>query len=122
MKAGRILVVDDEYDIQQILAELLEDAGYKVVVAKNGAEALERLEEDRVDLIILDIMMPVMSGPEMVEALEKQGGEKPPILMISAGRTGEQTARLFDCAFLRKPFDIDEILDKTQEVIRKGAG
>jgi DNA-binding response OmpR family regulator len=122
MKAGRVLVVDDEYDIQQILAELLEDAGYRVLVAKNGLEALERLGEDRVDLIILDIMMPLMSGPEMVDTLRRQGSEMPPILMISAGSTGEETAQALGCEFLRKPFGIDDILERTQEMIRRDRG
>lgn len=119
MKSGRILLVDDEYDIQEIVAEILEDAGYRVLVAKNGREALERLEEDRVDLIILDIMMPIMSGPEMVKELRRRLGDQPmpPILMISAGTEGKTVARNLGCDFLVKPFDVDDILKETGRLI-----
>lgn len=119
MKAGRILLVDDEYDIQEIVAEILEDAGYRVLVAKNGREALERLEKDKVDLIILDIMMPIMSGPEVVKELRRRYGEDslPPILMISAGTEGRAVARELGCDFLVKPFDVNEILDEARRLI-----
>jgi|SRR5690606_19998104 len=119
MKAGRILLVDDEYDIQEIVAEILEDAGFRVIVAKNGREALERLEEDSVDLIVLDIMMPIMSGPEMVRELrERMGsGQIPPILMISAGTEGKAIARELGCDFLVKPFDVEEILNETKRLV-----
>lgn len=119
MKAGRILLVDDEYDIQEIVSEILEDAGYRVLVAKNGREALERLEEDKVDLIILDIMMPIMSGPEMVKALRERMGDQPlpPILMISAGTEGRAVARELGCDFLVKPFDVNEILEETDRLV-----
>ena len=119
MKAGRILLVDDEYDIQEIVAEILEDAGFRVIVAKNGREALERLEEDPVDLIVLDIMMPIMSGPEMVRELRKRYDARriPPILMISAGTEGRAIARELGCNFLVKPFDVDEILEETRRLI-----
>lgn len=121
MKAGRILLVDDEYDIQEIVAEILEDAGYRVLVAKNGREALEKLEEDRVDLIILDIMMPIMSGPEMVKALRQRHPveDLPPILMISAGTEGKSVAKTLGCDFLVKPFDVDEILEETERLIHE---
>jgi len=120
MKAGRILLVDDEYDIQEIVAEILEDAGYRVLVANNGREALNLLENDKVDLIILDIMMPIMSGPEMVRELRKRYGDEPlpPILMISAGTEGRAVAGKMGCNFLVKPFDVDEILDETARLIR----
>jgi CheY-like chemotaxis protein len=64
-----ILVVDDEPLIAMALEAALEDAGYEVVTAANGRQGLERLAEARADLVLLDMMMPIMGGPAMLAAM-----------------------------------------------------
>ena len=65
-----ILVVDDEWAIAEVLESLLSDEGYRVIIANNGRQALERLSEWPPDLIMLDFMMPVMDGRATLEALK----------------------------------------------------
>ena len=66
----KILVVDDEADIRKVVSLLLQNKGYSVIEASNGAAAIEAVKQDDVDLIIMDIMMPKMSGVEATEKYE----------------------------------------------------
>lgn len=107
----KILLVDDEPDLIDILAEILREEGYEVFKAANGAEAMERLRTTRVDLLVLDLMMPVMSGEEVLEALARQSADADlPVLVVSAG-DGEQIARRYGRPYLRKPFELDRLLE-----------
>ena len=65
-KVARILVVEDEFGIAEVLQSALTDAGHDVVLAINGKQGLERMKETRPDLVILDFMMPVLDGPGML--------------------------------------------------------
>jgi CheY-like chemotaxis protein len=79
-----ILVVDDEPMIAMALEAALEDAGYEVVLAANGRQGLERLNEARVDLVLLDMMLPVMSGPAMLAAMAAQPElARVPVIILS---------------------------------------
>ncbi|MDR0278818.1 MAG: response regulator [Paucimonas sp.] len=102
-----ILVVDDEYQISDILAFTLEDEGYGVVKAGNGEKALEVLDDVRVDLLITDYMMPVMNGEELARKLRDLPRFKAlPIILISGAQAsiGRENPGLFD-GVLDKPFD-----------------
>ena len=82
-----LLVVDDEEPLRRYLANLLQGEGYHVISAANGVEALTVLEGSRVQLVITDVMMPCMSGPELAARLgERPDG--PPVLFMSAHYTG----------------------------------
>ncbi|MBN1778989.1 MAG: response regulator [Candidatus Buchananbacteria bacterium] len=81
-KSKRILVVEDEKPMAKALELKLTHAGYQVVTASNGEEALMILEKDKFDLILLDIIMPKMDGFGVLEALKKQG-KKTPVIMSS---------------------------------------
>ena len=78
-----ILVVDDDKNTRLFLKAVLEDAGYKVITAKNGIDALDVIDKDHIDLIVLDIMMPKMDGYELTRSL-REANNSLPILMISA--------------------------------------
>ena len=82
--ARRVLVVDDDPDILDALSEILEVEGYDVQRARNGREALQRLEQAMPDLVLLDLMMPVMDG--WAFARSRARGARPPIIVLSADR------------------------------------
>jgi chemosensory pili system protein ChpA (sensor histidine kinase/response regulator) len=73
-KPLNIMVVDDSVSIRQVVSRLMEDQGWKVITAKDGIDALDRLSESRPDLIVLDIEMPRMNGYEFLGALKARGG------------------------------------------------
>src|SRR5215216_5771091 len=84
MPAAHVLVVDDEQDIREFIALALSMEGYRVSTAENGAVALECLARESVDLILLDLRMPVMDGWAFARAYRQQPGPHAPILVLSA--------------------------------------
>jgi CheY-like chemotaxis protein len=106
---SRILVVDDEQPMRELLAVLLADAGYTVVVAVHGRQALDLVERDRPDLILTDVMMPVVSGAELCRRLKSNAATSriPIILMSTAGRYVANDVGAD--ASIDKPFDLDAI-------------
>ncbi|HZS01061.1 MAG TPA: response regulator [Chloroflexota bacterium] len=106
-----ILVVEDEEPVQQLVADLLDGEGYHVVVADDGAQALALAHADRPDLVLTDLMMPVMDGVELCRRLraDERTRQVPIVIMTAAGRNQSEAARAD--AYLPKPFDIDVLLD-----------
>ena len=105
----RVLVVDDDPDILDALSEILEVEGYDVQRARNGREALQRLEQGLPDLVLLDLMMPVMDGWEFARSLTPEA--RPPIIVLSADRNVSSKAReLGALGWLAKPFELSELL------------
>ena len=105
----RVLVVDDDPDILDALSEILEVEGYAVQRARNGREALERLEQGLPDLVLLDLMMPVMDGWEFARSLSPHA--RPPIIVLSADRNVSSRAREIGALeWLAKPFELSELL------------
>jgi CheY-like chemotaxis protein len=111
---GSIFVVDDDESIRDVLVEVLEDAGYVVRVAKNGADALEHLREldQSPCLILLDLMMPVMDGFEFrARQLADGAFSNVPVVVFSAdGATTAKAAALNVAGALRKPVRLDDVL------------
>ena len=106
-----ILIVDDEFGLAEMLREMLREFGYEVTLAINGKLALEILREGGVDLVLTDMMMPVMDGAELATAMrsDEQHRATPIIMMTSLPTASSQPDRLFD-AVLRKPFTPDLLL------------
>jgi CheY-like chemotaxis protein len=105
----RVLVVDDDRDIRETLEELLHSAGWEVASAANGREGLEQLQRAAFDLVVLDLMMPVMTGWQFREAqLRDPSVAHVPVIVISAVHPA---TALDAAAFLPKPFDIDQLLE-----------
>lgn len=100
-----ILIVDDEFGLAEMLREMLREYGYEVTLAINGRLALDILEERRIDLVITDVMMPVMDGPELAAVMRKSKAHRniPIVMMTSLPSAWPQDRELFD-AVLRKPF------------------
>ncbi len=109
-----IMVVDDSVSIRQVVSRLMEDQGWKVLTAKDGIDALDRLSESRPDLIVLDIEMPRMNGYEFLAALKAQGGfEDIPVVMLTsrtATKHRDKAKALGAKGFVVKPYDDDEFV------------
>jgi CheY-like chemotaxis protein len=103
-----VLVVDDEEDIRETLREVVEMGGCEAMVAANGAEALQLLAQHRPCLVILDLLMPVMSGAQMLEAMRKQPefAELPVVISTSAPERAPAGVPV-----LRKPLDLQALWD-----------
>lgn len=107
---GPILIVDDEFGIVEAIRDLLNDEGYRTGIALNGREALERMAEERPALVLLDYMMPVMNGPSVLAAMQKNASLRDvPVVMMSAS-TPEHWRHLLCSAFMPKPFTLDQLL------------
>lgn len=121
----RILLVDDEPSIIKIVRKQLELAGFEVLVAVNGLEALTQAEQGQPDLIILDRMLPQKNGMEVCQELKASPTMKQiPVLMLSANaRQQDQEASLRQGAdaYLTKPFVLDELLRVIRGLLEKAA-
>jgi DNA-binding response OmpR family regulator len=117
----RILVVDDEPNIVQTLQDRLEMNEYEVITAGNGREGLQKFEQERPDVILLDVIMPIMDGHEMLESLRKQpGGQDVSVIMLTARSQTQDIARANACGiddYIVKPFDLSELLEKIESVV-----
>jgi len=111
--AGRasILIVDDEFGLAELLREMLRECGYEVTLAINGRLAFEILGEQKVDLVITDMMMPVMDGAELAAAMRSSEVHRhtPIVMMTSLPSVAPWRNGLFN-AILRKPFTPDLLL------------
>ncbi|HKR64017.1 MAG TPA: response regulator [Thermoanaerobaculia bacterium] len=109
----RVLVVDDEPAIRALIAKIVDRAGLLVDTAEDGADAIEHLEANQYSVIVLDLMMPNVDGFALIEYLRERPGEKPAIIVISAGEPAalRQLDGSVVHSIVRKPFDIDVLGD-----------
>jgi DNA-binding response OmpR family regulator len=108
-----ILVVEDEADLVWVVRFNLELEGYRTFVAANGQAALDLLEEVNPDLMLLDLMMPVMDGWGVLHEIRRRGLARPRVVVVSARTSPGDRRRAEDYAveaFVAKPFDMDELL------------
>jgi DNA-binding response OmpR family regulator len=112
-----ILLVEDDRDVRAALSAVLLDEGFEVLSAPNGYDALASIEQHRLDVIILDWMMPVIDGSEFVKALRTEYHITTPVLVITAGRVSRDEAIAAGADdYLQKPFDINELLSRVQSL------
>lgn len=119
-----ILVVEDDRDIRDVLAEILTEEGYRVLVAEDGAEGLQRLRDGPApDLILLDLMMPRMDGYQFrEEQLRHPAWARIPLVLLTAGvETSDKIAALGAMDVVRKPVKIEFLLDLIGTVLRRAA-
>ncbi len=117
-----ILVVEDDVDIRELERYALASNGYKVLEAENGKEAVSMLEQEDIDLVILDIMMPVMDGLSAIKAIRYTLQSSVPIIVVSA--KGDEsdiiTALELGCDdYLTKPFSMNVLNSKIRAVLRR---
>jgi len=119
-----ILVVDDDPDILEALSEILEAEGFEIRRARNGKEALDRLEPDPPKLILLDLMMPVMDGWEFAQRLRtKTHLPRIPIIVLSADRNvGNKATDIGAVGHLAKPFELNDLLEMVRKALKGPEG
>ncbi len=119
----RILVADDEIHIRTLLKITLEMVGYEVDVAADGQEAIECVDKQIPDLLLLDIKMPRLNGWQVCEKLKSDERTKAiPIIMVTAFGQKESRQRSFDLGadeFISKPFETPMLLDTIKKILEK---
>jgi two-component system KDP operon response regulator KdpE len=120
MNAPTVLVVDDEKALRDFVRRNLEVRGYKILTATNGLEAMALFQKEKVDLVILDIMMPHLDGLETTRRI-RQTSITPIIILTALGEEADKI-RAFDYGaddYLTKPFGIGELLGRIKAVLRR---
>lgn len=125
MKATRVLVVDDDDDIRTVLQMTLEHAGFQVLTAKDGAQAVEMARAELPDAVLLDVMMPRMDGLEALRAIRADARTGPiPVLLVTARTQTPDAVEGLDLGaddYITKPFDNDEVVARVQAAVRRAA-
>lgn len=121
MPKKKILIVDDEDDFVLLLRKRLEINDYDVVAASNGQEGLERINKDRPDLVLLDIMMPEKDGYTMLQELKsKEETSTLPVIILTAKPFMKDLFALEGVSdYIVKPFDADELLLRMKRVLSR---
>lgn len=116
-----ILVVDDDKSVLQSISRSLEYSGYEVRKASNGVRALEEVRQNRPDIMLLDVMMPGMSGIEVLQTLREGGDDLPVLLLTARDSVADRVAGLDAGAddYLNKPFALEELVARVRTVLRR---
>ena len=117
----KILIAEDDRELLLLFSRVLEKSGYSVIGAQNGREALELLKKDYFDLVISDIMMPVMNGYELVGAL-REGGYSMPVLMVTAKDAFDDMRLGFVSGvddYMVKPVNVNEMVLRVGALLRR---
>ncbi len=123
MSGARILVVDDDPQIRRVLKVTLAGQGFEVEDARNGEEALERLRSHRVDLVLLDINMPGMSGLDVCRSV--RAGSEVAVIMLTVRDEEADTVEALDAGaddYVTKPFKPSELLARIRAALRRSPG
>lgn len=113
-----VLVADDEFDLAGTLRAILEGEGYAAEVCADGRQTLARLREAKPDLLLMDVMMPVVSGYEVLRAMKETPGlDGIPVVLMSAAPARVKTADFRCDGFLRKPFTLETVLQVVARLI-----
>jgi CheY-like chemotaxis protein len=117
---ANVLVVEDHADLREMLAVLLESEGFQVETARNGAEALTSLERSKPSVILLDLMMPVMTGDEFRQRqLADPRYRDVPVICMTAAHDGRERAdRIHANQYFQKPVDFERLLGAVREHAR----
>ncbi|MGU5716782.1 response regulator [Aeromonas taiwanensis] len=120
---NKILLVDDDLELTQLLTEILTLEGFQVTVAEDGEEGLQRLGEQSFDLVLLDVMMPRLNGFAMLTRLRKT--HDTPVLMLTARGDSQDRVNGLEAGaddYLAKPFDDRELLARVRAILRRTQG
>ncbi len=117
MTQTKVLLVDDEIDFTKVLSQRLEARGLDVDIAENGVRALEMVQQDNYDIILLDLRMPEMDGLETLKRLREERPDLHVVLLTGQGdlKSGVEAMKLGATDFMEKPADIKEIMEKIND-------
>jgi CheY-like chemotaxis protein len=122
MSSAHVLIVDDDPDLQEVMALTLEAAGHRVSQALHGARALELVAREPPDLILLDMKMPVMDGWTFAAEFHARYGDRVPLVVVTAAEDARSRARETGAAaWLGKPFDLDTLLETVERLLAHAA-
>ena len=121
---ARLLVVDDEPDIRELLAASLRFSGFEVLTAANGWEALDAVSSSQPDLLVLDVMMPGLDGLGVVRRLRESGDSVPVVLLTARDSTEDRVQGLTIGGddYVTKPFSLEEVVARVRAVLRRAHG
>ncbi|HVM41667.1 MAG TPA: response regulator transcription factor [Acidimicrobiia bacterium] len=117
----KILIVDDEPDILLMMRVNLESEGFVTVLAADGETALSRVEDEQPDVVLLDVMMPVLDGWGVLEALGRRG-DRTATIVVSAKAAAADLARAYQlgaCDYVTKPFSIEHLVATIRDVLSR---
>lgn len=112
---SRILIVEDEEVLADSLQDILEDEGHQVSTARNGLDALDQLARERPDLVLLDLMLPLVDGLTVLRTLQRDSPATAVVVVTSCAREALQGLPVQ--GFLRKPFSLDALLGAVKAVL-----
>lgn len=114
----QIVIIDDEIDIAESLAAVLETEGFEVRAYSNGYKGIEEMKKQKPDLVIVDVMMPKPRGVEVVRLMKEDSVLKTiPIMMMSASKEPQPESAEKWNLFVRKPFDMDDLLASINQLL-----
>ncbi len=105
----KVLAIDDDVALLDFYRQFLTERGHEVLLARNGREGLEMIAEQRPDVVLVDLQMPVMDGREFLKAVDASADSKLPVIVLSSERDLPETERAPTRAYLPKPFRFDEL-------------
>jgi CheY-like chemotaxis protein len=118
-----VLIVDDESTVVDVLCTILEDEGYRVLVAENGRAGMEVLAKERPDMVLCDMMMPVVDGAQMCRTMkaDPRYADIPFVLMSAAQRPSQNSGCAYT-AYMPKPFDYLSLLELVERIVGPATG
>jgi two-component system, OmpR family, response regulator len=121
MAKTRVLIVDDEPNIRDLLATSLRFAGYEIQTAANGAQAVSAVNESEPDIILLDVMLPDMNGFSVTKKLRSSGIQAPILFLTARDEVEDKITGLTVGGddYLTKPFSLDEVVARIQAILRR---
>jgi CheY-like chemotaxis protein len=121
MEKKDILVVEDNEMNQFLIQTIFENEGYTIGIAENGLEAVELLKVQSFDVILMDLMMPVMNGYEATTIIRKELQLKTPIIAVTADVTSNVRERCIECGmndYISKPYNGDELIETVKKYLK----
>ena len=122
MERQKILIVEDDADISALLVKIMEGAGYQVRQAFSGTEALFCMERELADCVLLDLMLPGMTGEEVLEQIRQEQKKEMPVLILSAKVSVQDKVKLLRLGaddYITKPFDPEEVIARVEAAMRR---
>jgi DNA-binding NtrC family response regulator len=120
MTSKSIIIVEDEKDVRDVMAEMIAMFGYQVTIHSNGAEAWKDIAANKYDLIITDLGLPGLDGGELIMMMRRNGIKIPALIIagVDSESSGIDLKKIPKCAFIQKPFRIDDLKYQINDLLK----